>query len=99
VHYFRNAIAILKGRGHKVLATARRKPIIQQLLDAYERYEQVFLTRPSNIVDTVTSFVAEHFDTPAEAEAKATELGGSGYHEHKLENGKTVYMPFNTHEE
>lgn len=72
---------------------------IKQLLDAYERYEQVFLTRPSNIVDTVTSFVAEHFDTPAEAEAKATELGGSGYHEHKLENGKTVYMPFNTHEE
>jgi predicted glycosyltransferase len=36
VHYFRNAIAILKARGHKVLATARRKPIIQQLLDAYE---------------------------------------------------------------
>lgn len=36
VHYFRNALAILKGQGHVILATARRKKIIQDLLEAYD---------------------------------------------------------------
>lgn len=36
VHYFRNTLAILKDHGHVVLATARRKAIIQELLEAYD---------------------------------------------------------------
>ena len=47
----------------------------------------------------VTRFTAEHFATPQEAEARAVELGGTGSHEHVLESGETVYMPFATHSE
>lgn len=36
VHYFKNAIRILKERGHQILVTARRRPIIKDLLDAYD---------------------------------------------------------------
>jgi len=68
------------------------------LINAFERFEQVFNTRPSNLVPTITPFIAEHFATQAEAEARAVELGGSGYHTHEV-NGETVYMPFNTHDE
>ena len=35
VHYFRNAIRILKSNGHEILITARKKLIIKQLLNAY----------------------------------------------------------------
>lgn len=70
---------------------------IQHLLNAYERFEQVFYTRPSNLLPTVTPFVAEHFVSQAEAEARAVELGGSGFHTHEV-NGETVYMPFDTHD-
>lgn len=38
------------------------------------------------------------YTTAEEAEARAEELGGSGYHEHEFD-GETVYMPFATHEE
>jgi len=71
---------------------------INQLLGAFERFEQVFYTRPSNLLPTTTPFVAEHFATQEEAEAKAVELGGSGFHTHEV-NDQTVYMPFNTHDE
>jgi len=71
---------------------------IKHLLDAYERFEQVFYTRPSNLLPTTTPFIAEHFATQAEAEARAVELGSSGFHTHEV-NGETVYIPFNTHEE
>jgi hypothetical protein len=70
-----------------------------QLINAYEKYESVFLERPNAIGSTVTEFVAEEFGTSAEAEARATELGGSGSHSHTLEDGSVVYMPFSTHAE
>ena len=38
------------------------------------------------------------FDNIEEAEKEAEKLGGTGYHEHKID-GKIYYMPFNTHEE
>ena len=40
----------------------------------------------------------EEYATPAEAEARAAQLGGSGYHSHMGEDGVEVYMPFTTHE-
>tara|TARA_R100001163_G_C5067964_1_gene207577 strand:+ start:3000 stop:5219 length:2220 start_codon:yes stop_codon:yes gene_type:complete len=38
------------------------------------------------------------YTTQEEAEARARELGGSGYHTHEYD-GQTIYMPFETHEE
>jgi len=62
------------------------------LLDAYERYAGVFL------MDTETYEVPE-YSTQEQAEAEAQRLGGSGFHSHEQEDGTTVYMPFQTHEE
>lgn len=41
----------------------------------------------------------EEYATPELAEARAAQLGGSGYHSHMLEDGTEVYMPFASHEE
>ena len=38
------------------------------------------------------------FTTRQEAEARAEEMGGSGYHVHNFD-GQRVYMPFETHED
>ena len=38
------------------------------------------------------------YDTKEEAEAEAEKLGGSGSHEHTMD-GKTYYMPFDTHDQ
>jgi HK97 family phage portal protein len=38
------------------------------------------------------------FTTQEEAEERASELGGEGFHTHDMD-GETIYMPFNTHEE
>jgi len=65
---------------------------INKLITVFEKYDQVFYT-------DVIRFTAEHFETSALAEARAVELGGKGYHEHVLEDGTTVYMPFPTHAE
>lgn len=40
----------------------------------------------------------DYFTTIEEAEARANELGGEGYHEINVD-GETLYMPFNTHSE
>ena len=40
----------------------------------------------------------DYFTTIEEAEARANELGGEGYHEVSL-NGEVLYMPFNSHDE
>lgn len=42
---------------------------------------------------------ADIYDTQAEAEARAEELGGSGFHSHQADDGSTIYMPFESHEE
>jgi len=62
------------------------------LLDAYERYAGIFLMG-------VETYEAPEYATQAEAEAEAQRLGGSGFHSHEEEDGTTVYMPFQTHEE
>lgn len=41
----------------------------------------------------------EEYATPAEAEARAAQLGGSGYHSHMGEDGVEIFMPFATHEQ
>ena len=38
------------------------------------------------------------YTTIGEAEARAEQLGGQGYHAHSID-GETVYMPFNSHRE
>ena len=38
------------------------------------------------------------YTTVGEAEARAEQLGGEGYHAHSID-GETVYMPFNSHRE
>jgi HK97 family phage portal protein len=40
--------------------------------------------------------MVDYFTTIEEAQARAEELGGSGYHELEVE-GETVYMPFDSH--
>lgn len=42
---------------------------------------------------------AEIYDTRQQAENRATELGGSGSHEHVLADGSVKYMPFQDHEQ
>tara|TARA_R100001510_G_C7655836_1_gene215278 strand:- start:2785 stop:4494 length:1710 start_codon:yes stop_codon:yes gene_type:complete len=64
---------------------------LDKLLLTYERFEKVF--GPDNYEDEPQSFA-----TPEEAEAMAQALGGTGIHSHE-EEGITVYMPFETHEE
>ena len=41
----------------------------------------------------------ESYATPEEAEARARELGGQGFHSHTQEDGGIIYMPFATHAE
>lgn len=60
---------------------------LNKMMDLYDRFYE----------DT-EEFEAEEFETRAEAEARAAELGGSGSHSH-LEDGVRVYMPFTTHDE
>ena len=65
---------------------------LDKLLLTYERFEKVF--GPDNYED-----IPEEFATQEEAEAIANTLGGSGSHSHTDEQGITIYMPFETHEE
>ena len=62
------------------------------LLDAYERYQQVF-------IGEAKEFNAKSYTTQAQAEAEANRLGGSGTHSHEQEDGSIIFMPFATHEE
>jgi hypothetical protein len=60
---------------------------LTKMMDLYERFYA-----------ETTEFEPEVFATPEEAEARAQQLGGSGFHSHE-ENDKTIYMPFTTHEQ
>jgi len=64
---------------------------LDKLLLTYERFEKVF--GPDNYEDD------QECATQEEAEAMANALGGSGTHSHTSEEGITIYMPFETHEE
>ena len=62
------------------------KALVKELLDNLKTKAKVEGRR-----DTYT--------TIEEAEARAEELGGEGYHAHSIDGGDTVYMPFNSHRE
>ena len=64
---------------------------LDKLLLTYERFEKVF--GADNYEDN------QEYATQEEAEAMANALGGSGSHSHTDEQGITIYMPFQTHEE
>ena len=64
---------------------------MDMLITAYERFASTF--------GAELEYEVETYETQAEAEAKAAELGGTGFHSHTREDGVTIYMPFNTHDE
>tara|TARA_R110000796_G_scaffold96019_2_gene201475 strand:- start:133 stop:1848 length:1716 start_codon:yes stop_codon:yes gene_type:complete len=64
---------------------------LDKLLLTYERFEKVF--GADDYEDD------QEFATVEEAEAMAISLGGSGSHSHSDDDGITIYMPFQTHEE
>lgn len=47
---------------------------------------------------SVVPGISDAYTTQEEAEARAEELGGSGFHIHNLD-GEKIFMPFKTHEE
>ena len=63
---------------------------LDSLITMYERYRSVFGDNGEVEV--------EEYSTAEEAEQRARDLGGSGFHQH-TEDGVTVYMPFATHAE
>ena len=63
---------------------------VNLMMNVLEKYRQSFAG--------TTKFTAEKFATSEEAEQRASELGGSGFHSHD-EDGTTIYMPFSSHEE
>ncbi len=63
---------------------------LNKMLDAYERYNSVF---------GAETVVTDEYSSADQANARAVELGGSGYHSHESEEGVEVFMPFATHEE
>ena len=59
---------------------------INMSLNVLEKYDAMFDTSP------------EEFNTAEAAEARAVELGGSGFHSHADADGNVIYMPFATHD-
>jgi hypothetical protein len=55
-------------------------------MNVLERYEGMSPKAPQEV-----------YNTSAEADARARELGGSGFHSHTEEDGSIIYMPFSTH--
>jgi len=66
---------------------------MEMLISAYERYTQAFGEHAEE------SYEVETYETQEQAEARASQMGGSGFHTHTREDGVTIYMPFNTHDE
>ena len=84
--------SISYNREYNTRAVEKEIDEISKLINVYEKYDTVFY-------QDVVRFTAEHFATVEQAEAKAVELGGAGHHQHELEDGTIVYMPFPTHAE
>ena len=63
---------------------------ISGLMSVYEKYKSMF---------GAGSVPVEEYATADEAEARAESLGGSGFHSHTRDDGTTVFMPFNTHQQ
>lgn len=62
-----------------------------RLLTLYDDYKSRFMGE--------AQYMVEEYETQEQAEARAQELGGSGFHTHMREDGVTIYMPFATHQE
>ena len=84
--------SISYNRQYNTRAVEKEIEEINKLISVFEKYDSVFYA-------DVVRFTAEHFATTQQAEARAVQLGGTGYHEHVLSDGTTVYMPFDTHGE
>ena len=65
---------------------------LQQLMSLYDDYKGRFSHKD---VDPSQEIYA----TANEAEARASQLGGSGSHSHQDEDGITIYMPFTSHDQ
>ena len=63
---------------------------IDVLINVVNKYEEMFGN---------DQIEAPSYSTEAEAIAEANRLGGTGAHEHVQEDGSSIYMPFETHEE
>ena len=63
---------------------------LQQLMSLYDDYKGRFSHKD---VDPTQEIYA----TANEAEARASQLGGSGSHSHQDQDGITIYMPFTSH--
>lgn len=50
-------------------------------------------------IKSQVSGMQDAYTTQEEAEARARELGGSGSHQHQMEDGMVYYMPFDSHQE
>jgi len=66
---------------------------MQQLMQLFDDYKSRFA------IADVDALRDEVYQTAEQADARAQELGGSGSHEHTLENGDVIYMPFATHDQ
>lgn len=66
---------------------------MQQLMTLFDDYKSRFS------VNNIDPNRDEVYQTAQQADARAQELGGSGSHEHTLETGDVIYMPFATHEQ
>jgi len=80
-----NRLYSMKGLEHEINE-------MNMIIGAYEKYNSAFM-------QDVIEFTARDFSTPEEAQAEAQRLGGDGFHEHELEDGSKIYMPFPNHKE
>jgi hypothetical protein len=62
---------------------------IEQIMNTFTKYKETFGSQVP----------VEEYSTQAEAEQRAEQLGGSGFHSHTGADGVTVFMPFRTHAE
>ena len=65
---------------------------LQQLMGLYDEYKGRF-------AHTEVDPSKEIYATAQKAEDRAIQLGGSGSHSHQSEDGRTIYMPFTTHDQ
>ncbi len=63
---------------------------LNHLLEVYNKYNEIFGE------ETVST---DEYATQEQAEARAAELGGTGFHTHPGKDGVIIYMPFETHAE
>jgi hypothetical protein len=86
-------VAISYNRQYGKRAISYEIDEINNMLNLYDQYKTRFGNRAIEELED-----AEVYATQELAEARAVELGGSGFHTHE-EDGDIIYMPFATHPE